>query len=119
MDEQAAALKGQLARLEDKLRNLKNQTGLAAPAEQRQTLVAQIGRLEDEWKTTKAMLAAALAEGRELTTQLAGISETQPLSKDMGHPNVAADGMRQQLYALQLREKSWRRASPIETRSSN
>ena len=99
MDEQAAALKGQLARLEDKLRNLKNQTGLAAPAEQRQTLVAQIGRLEDEWKTTKAMLAAALAEGRELTTQLAGISETQPLSKDMGHPNVAADGMRQQLYA--------------------
>jgi uncharacterized protein involved in exopolysaccharide biosynthesis len=105
MDEQAAALKGQLARLEDKLRDLKNQTGLASPAEQRQTLIAQIGRLEDEWKTTKAMVAAAQAEGREITTQMVGISETQPLSKDIGHPNVAADGMRQQLYALQLKEK--------------
>ena len=36
MDKQAAALKGQLARLEDNLRDLKNQTGLASPAEQRQ-----------------------------------------------------------------------------------
>ena len=105
MDEQAGALKGHLAGLEDELRDLKNRTGLASPAEQRQQLVVQIGRLEDEWKTTNAMAAAALAEGLELTTQLKGISETQPLSKDSGHPNVAADGMRQQLYALQLREK--------------
>jgi len=105
MDAQATALKGQLAQLENKLRDLKNKTGLASPAEQRQLLVTQIGHLEDEAKTIKAQVAAAQAEGRELTTQMAGISETQPLSKDSGHPNVAADGMRQQLYTLQMREK--------------
>jgi polysaccharide biosynthesis protein PslE len=105
MDEQAAGLKSQLARLEEQIRHLKNETGIASPAEQRQTLVAQIGRLEDELKATNALAAAAQAESRELATQLTGISETQAISKDTGHPNVAADGMRQQLYTLQLKER--------------
>lgn len=105
MDEQATALKNHLSNLEDQVRDLKNRTGLASPAEQRQTLVTQIGRLEDELNTTNAMATAAQAESRVLTTQLTGMSETQALAKDIGHPNAAADGMRQQLYSLQLREK--------------
>jgi polysaccharide biosynthesis protein PslE len=104
MAEQATALKAHLARLEDELRVLKNQTGLASPAEQRQTLVAGIARLDDELKITNAAVAAAQAESREIGSALSGMSETQPLAKDLGHPNAAADGMRQQLYALQLKE---------------
>jgi uncharacterized protein involved in exopolysaccharide biosynthesis len=103
--EQASALKARLAGEEDQLRSLKNSTGLASPAEQRQNLVLRTGRLEDELKMSEAMAAAATAEIRALSQRLDGMSPTQVNSAEGGYPNMAADGMRQQLYALQLKEK--------------
>jgi uncharacterized protein involved in exopolysaccharide biosynthesis len=103
--EQASALKARLAGEEDQLRSLKNSTGLASPAEQRQNLVLRTGRLEDELKMSEAMAAAATAEIRALSQRLDGMSPTQVNSAEGGYPNIAADGMRQQLYALQLKEK--------------
>ena len=90
---------------EDKLRALKNSTGLASPPEQRQNLVLRIGRLEDDLKTSESTAAAASAEIKDIDERLKSISPTQVLGAAAGYPNLAADGMRQQLYALQLKEK--------------
>lgn len=67
--EQAAAIKTQLVQRETELRTFKDQTGLASPAEQRQTLVSQIGRLEDDLKTTLASIEATEAGNREIAAE--------------------------------------------------
>jgi uncharacterized protein involved in exopolysaccharide biosynthesis len=105
LGEQALAQKTQLTTLENDLRVLKNSTGLSAPPEQRQILVSRIGRLDDELKTNTAMIAATTAETNALRNQLSKLDETQLLTKSEGMPNAAADGMRQQLYTLELKEK--------------
>ncbi len=105
LKEQASNLKTQLNAQEDKLRALKNSTGLASPPEQRQNLVLRIGRLEDDLKTSEATAAAASAEIKDIDERLKNINPTQVLGAAAGYPNLAADGMRQQLYALQLKEK--------------
>jgi uncharacterized protein involved in exopolysaccharide biosynthesis len=105
LGQQASVLKGQLNTLENEFRLLKNSTGLASPAEQRQILVTRNGRLEDELKTTTATIAATSAEASALRQQLSQLDQTQLLTKADGMPNAAADLMRQQLYALQLKEK--------------
>lgn len=105
LQEQTNTLKAKLGRLENELRLIKNSTGLASPTEQRQIIVTQIGRLEDELKTTQANASAAEAETRDLAQRLTSISPTSVLGEAVGYPNIAADGMRQQLYALQLKEK--------------
>src|SRR5580704_10912794 len=66
LEEQAASIKNQLVQRETELKSFKDQTGLASPAEQRLTLVKQIGRLEDDLKTTLAMSEATEAENREI-----------------------------------------------------
>lgn len=105
LGEQALAQKGQLNTLENEIRVLKNSTGLASPVEQRQILVYRDGRLEDELKTISATIASTSAEAGALRQQLSQLDETQLLTKADGMPNAASDGMRQQLYTLQLKEK--------------
>jgi uncharacterized protein involved in exopolysaccharide biosynthesis len=105
LKEQATTLKAHLAAEEDQLRSIKNSTGLASPVEQRQNLVLRIGRLEDEVKTSDAQAAAAAAEIDAIGQRLQGMKPTQVNSAEAGYPNIAADGMRQQLYALQMKEK--------------
>jgi polysaccharide biosynthesis protein PslE len=67
--EQASSIKKQLVQREAELRTFKDQTGLASPAEQRQTQVSQIGRLEDDLKSTLATIAATEAGNHEITVQ--------------------------------------------------
>lgn len=105
LKEQATTLKAHLAGQEDQLRSLKNSTGLASPAEQRQNLVLRISRLEDDLKSSTASAAGVTAEINELARQLSTMTPTQVNSAEAGYPNIAADGMRQQLYALQMKEK--------------
>ena len=104
LDRQTSTLKEQLTALENEFRVLKNSTGLASPAEQQQILVNRIGRLDDELKTTTSQVTATQAESASLRKQLATVAQTQLLTKADGMPNAASDGMRQQLYTLQLKE---------------
>lgn len=94
-----------LAALENELRDLKNSTGLSSVDEQRRTLIAQVARVEDEFKTTQALVAATDAETRALKARLNELKETRVVSSAAGFPNIAADGIRQQLFTLQVREK--------------
>jgi polysaccharide biosynthesis protein PslE len=67
--EQAGNIKQQLVQRENELKIFKDQTGLASPAEQRLTLVSQIGRLEDDLKTTQASIEATQAENRAIVAE--------------------------------------------------
>lgn len=102
--EQTSRQRAQLTRTEEELRNLKNETGLVAPEGQRQLLVNRSGRLEDELLQTSSALAAGEVELRLLREKLAGLSPTHVTARTKGMRNEAADNMRGQLYALQLRE---------------
>jgi uncharacterized protein involved in exopolysaccharide biosynthesis len=102
--EQAERLRSQLSRSEEKLRDLKNETGLVSPEAQRQVLVTRIARLEDELAQTSNALAAAEAEAAALRENAEALAKTQVTAHMKGLPNQAADTMRAQLYALELKE---------------
>ena len=105
LSEQTASILGQLEEREEELRKLKDETGLASPEARRGIIVTRIGRLEDELLQSKAALAASEAEVKQLQQQLLDLPTTQVTEQTVGFANEAADGMRQQLYTLQLREK--------------
>ena len=103
LTEQTARQRAQLTRVEDELRNLKNDTGLIAPEWQRQLVATRIGRLEDDLLQTKSALAAAEAEVQRLKEKLAGLPPTQVLGRAKVR-NEAADNLRGQLFSLQMLE---------------
>jgi uncharacterized protein involved in exopolysaccharide biosynthesis len=103
--EQTAKLRAQLTQMEEELRDLKKETGLGSPEGQLQIVVNRIGRLQDELLQAGAATAAAEAEVRLLRDKAAAMSPTQVTARTQGFPNTAADTMRGQLYALQLKEQ--------------
>jgi uncharacterized protein involved in exopolysaccharide biosynthesis len=103
LTDQGARLRDRLGVAEGRLCDLKNQTGLIAPEAQRQALAARLARLEDELQQAATAAAAAAAEVRSLRQKAAALPRDQ-VTRTTGLPNVAADGMRGQLYALQIKE---------------
>ena len=104
LTEQANRLRQNLVHSEQELKESKNKTGISFPDSQGQILVNRIGRLEDELLQTTSNLAATQAEVRLLNEKLAGLSKNHMTSHTQGMPNQAADSMRGQLYALQMKE---------------
>ncbi len=94
-----------LAAAEDKFIALKDRTGLVSVADQRRSLVEQIGRLEDVIRTVSAELVGTSSEAESLTMKLDDLPDQQVTSRVDGVANEATDGIRQQLYALQMREQ--------------
>ena len=102
---QTNRLHDDLSRKESELRDLKNKTGLASPTAQRQLLVTRIGRLEDELLSTEATRASAQARVRDLREKMVSLPAMQVATETSGHANEGTDRMREQFYALQVREK--------------
>lgn len=102
-DDQLERLRADLEKSEDELRDLKSETGLASPDDQRKLIVERIGRLEDQWLEAQSEASASRAQVDLLKKQLAGQQETQVTALTVGFANDAADLMQQQLYALQLK----------------
>jgi uncharacterized protein involved in exopolysaccharide biosynthesis len=94
-----------LAQSETKLRDLKNKTGLAAPADQRGLLVGRIDRLENELLQTESALVAAQVEVELMQKTLRGAPDKRLTAANSGVANDAVDSMRGQLYALELKEQ--------------
>ena len=103
--EQTAQIRTALAQAEDELRKIKNEAGVASLEEQRRVLVGRIGGLQQEIEQTDAALAGSGARAKALQRSLAGLPKVQVTEKTSGFPNWAADGMRQKLYDLQLKEQ--------------
>jgi polysaccharide biosynthesis protein PslE len=100
--EQATSIKSQLVQRENDLRAFKDKTGLASPAEQRQTLVSQIGRLEDDLKTTLANIEAMAAENREIVAEQGTASAVD----SRGHDELRLALLKQKPALAALRAKS-------------
>jgi uncharacterized protein involved in exopolysaccharide biosynthesis len=105
LSEQTARLRGGLSNAEEELRKLKDSTGLGSPEPQRQILVARIGRLQDELLQAEGGSAASEATTRLLREQVAAMPRTHVSAVTKGLPNMPADSMRGQLYALEVKEK--------------
>lgn len=112
LTEQAGLRRAELTRAEDELRVVKEETGVLAPDGQRAHLVEQVAKLEAEAAAVAASVAAAEAEVKALTERLAALPATTVTGSTRGLPNVAADTMRAQLYALQVKELELRAKYP-------
>ncbi len=102
---QTAEIRQRLQDKETDLRKLQDETGLADAAAQRTIVVNRIGRLEDDLLQASTALSSIEAEVARLQEQLKSLPEQQVHEQTVGMPNQAADGMRQQLYALEMREQ--------------
>jgi uncharacterized protein involved in exopolysaccharide biosynthesis/Mrp family chromosome partitioning ATPase len=103
--DQTAEIRISLTHAENELRNLKNEAGVTSLEDERKVLVNRIGGLQQEIEQTEAAMAASGARTKALKKSLAKLPKVQVTEKTTGYTNYAADGMRQRLYDLQLREQ--------------
>jgi uncharacterized protein involved in exopolysaccharide biosynthesis len=105
LSRQTAEVGNQLRNNEELLRALKNETGLISPTEQLTALVGQVTKLQDQHVDVQAQSAELSGQVVSLREKLASLSKTLVLEETEGVANHASDGMRGQLYALQMEEK--------------
>ena len=103
--EQADGSREKLLKAERLLRDLKTETGLADPAEQRRMMATRVLGLEDSLASTTREIAASQAKISQLRETLAILPRTEIKEVTTGIGDFGTDGMRQQLYILQLREQ--------------
>jgi capsular exopolysaccharide synthesis family protein len=103
--EQTDKAAAELASTEAKLAALKNETGLSSVDEQRRITLERLGVIQRELEGTKADSKVSQAKSAAMKDLLARLPETVVTAKTSGYPNIAADGMRQKLYELQLKEQ--------------
>ena len=104
-DQQKESLQSSLAQTEDNLRGLKNKTGTASIQEQRLILLQRIGGMQNELEQTESSAAASSARVKALKASLAGLPGTLQTGESTGMAMSAADGMRKQIYELELKEQ--------------
>jgi capsular exopolysaccharide synthesis family protein len=106
--QQSNRLRDRLTQLESELRNLrnvKNERGITSLDQQQRVILDRISVLEKDNNRTKIALAASTATVEALQKTLGEMPDTVVTAVTEGFPNVAADGMRQRLYELQLQEQ--------------
>jgi uncharacterized protein involved in exopolysaccharide biosynthesis len=103
--EQTGLLQSQLAEKEVELRNLKVETGLVSPARQRDVLVERLSSLREQLAQVEAEKAAAGKGIAALRGELEALPETQIAARTTGVGNQGTEGMREQLYLLQMQEQ--------------
>ncbi len=103
--EQTEKLRIDLDGKEKALRDLKNTTGLAQADEQRRLLIKRTGEMEDDLSQTQTARASAEAKVKSLKAKLEALPALQVTQKVSGYGNEGTDKIREQFYALQVREK--------------
>lgn len=104
-NEQKEGLQSSLAKTEEDLKDLKNRTGTGSIPEQRRILLERIGGMQRELEETESAAAASSARVKALKASLAGLPGTIQKDETTGFANSAADGMRKQVYDLELKEQ--------------
>lgn len=103
--QQSSQLRDKVTKLETDLRNLRNQAGITSLDQQKRVIMDRISVLEGNKNTAEISLSASKATVDALKKTLAAMPDTVVTAVTEGFPNVAADGMRQRLYELQLKEQ--------------
>ncbi len=102
---QTEVLSQQVEELEEGLLEFKNTSGLSDLGPQRQAQIAQIAALESALLDTSTKYEAAREDIRIRRSLLAEQPSQIKLSETTGLASSAAQGMREQLYDLEIREK--------------
>ena len=97
-------LRDDLANKEQALRDLKNKTGLSATHDQRHQIIERIGRLEDDLLASDTARTVSEAKVTSLRNKLSELPDTQITQETSGYGNEGTDRMRDQLYALHVKE---------------
>lgn len=101
LENELSEKRGQLLSQEAALRELKSQTGLSAPAEQRAALVGRISKLKTDLMEATANHRAIQMELETLSKTLGNLSETEVASQVTGAGNSAVDAIRSKVFDLQ------------------
>ena len=105
-ENQSGLLKGDLARLEEELRDLKDTTGLASLASQREIQLELIGALESDFLKAQTERDASAAEVERRRQQLADTPAMIVTELTTGQPSTPRLAMRERLYELELQEQA-------------
>lgn len=105
LDVQAQQLHRELSGKEERLRDLKSRIGFADVPIQRKLLVDRIGRLEDDLLQATVALRTSQAQVRALEQKLGELPAEKVTSEVRGRGDEGTSGMRQQYYALRLKEQ--------------
>jgi len=100
--EQQMRLQTELDQSLEELREAKSEIGLASAEARRATLESQFSAIELERLATQQQLATAKAHAAELEAQL-GKTPERLVDSQRSVPNVGADLLREQLYALEVK----------------
>lgn len=106
--EQTAKLGEELAQAEKSLEEMKSSTGIASVDEHRRLLLEQLGTLQKGISETDTEMMASRNKIKAITQLLKETPQNMVMANTKGFPNYAADGMRQKLYELQLKEQDLR-----------
>ncbi len=102
---QAKLFEDELRSAERELRDAKNEYVITTIEGQRLTLQTQIGAIQGQIVTTEAGLSAAAARAAALQITVDRLPERMVTQDVSGVPGVGAEGMQQELFRLQLRER--------------
>ncbi len=103
--QQSNHLRNKVMQLEDELRNVRNESGITSLDQQQQMILDRISALARDRNSAEIALAASTARVGALHKTLGEMPDRVVTEVTEGFPNVAADGMRQRLYELQLQEQ--------------
>ena len=103
--EQTDKLRSSLSQAEKSLEEMKNKTGVASVEEQRRILMERLGFLQKEKEQTENEFNASRDKIKAMEQMIGKMPATLVTGQSVGNANYAADGMRQELYKLQLREQ--------------
>jgi uncharacterized protein involved in exopolysaccharide biosynthesis len=102
--EQTGLLRKSLSDALIKLRDAKNELGILSIENQREVLRDETVAAETRLAQTRAGLAASREKVEALKQKVKGLPERLATDETKGLPNPAADGMRHELYQLEIRE---------------
>jgi uncharacterized protein involved in exopolysaccharide biosynthesis len=102
--QQSELIAKQLKETEEELLRIKNESGITSVAEQRKLLLERQNALEKESLAVEADRLATSAEIAVLEAQQRRLPQRIKLEETVGHPNMAADNIRDNLYSLELLE---------------
>lgn len=103
--DQANLLRTNLGKLEEQLRELKDQSGLAALVSQREIKLQMIGSLQGDLVRAKAELDAAQAEVDRRRQQLRDQPAMVVTEQTSGQPQTTRQTLRERLYELEIKEQ--------------
>jgi capsular exopolysaccharide synthesis family protein len=87
---------------------MKSKTGISSVDGHRQILLGQLGELQKEITGSDAEMMASRNKIKAIQQLLLETPKNMVMGNTKGFPNLAADGMRQKLYELQLKEQDLR-----------